>query len=123
MKTAKELVSAAKSKVKTCSSLEAAQKLKEDSSLVVVDVREPDEYSEAHLDTSTNIPRGVLEWKISEAYPDSDQAMLIHCATGGRPVLSAKSLMELGYKNVTAIDGNFAEISDAFSAKEPTSSG
>ena len=123
MKNIKELVSEAKSSVNTCSALKAAQRLEEDNSLTIIDVRESVEYSKAHLDVSTNIPRGVLEWKIAEAYPDSNQAMLVHCATGARAVLATKSLMELGYRNVTAIDASFADISDAFSANESTNSG
>lgn len=118
MKTPTELVSTAKSQVKTCSPLEAALRLEADDSVILVDVRETSEYRDASIASSINIPRGLLEWKISEACPDASQSILIHCASGGRATLSVKSLVDMGYKNVTAVDGSFVEIVDAISVRD-----
>ncbi len=76
----------------------------------IVDVREPGEVSEKSADGSINIPRGVLEMKITEACPGPQQAIYLHCATGGRATLAAEQLQRMGYSNVTAIASSLDEI-------------
>tara|TARA_R110000782_G_scaffold76517_9_gene152247 strand:- start:46 stop:324 length:279 start_codon:yes stop_codon:yes gene_type:complete len=88
-----------------------------DRGLLVLDVRDSTEYEQAHLDTSVNVSRGLLEWKISTVCPDPDKPILVHCGSGGRAVLSVKSLMEMGYTNVTAIDATYVDIAAAMSVK------
>jgi rhodanese-related sulfurtransferase len=77
---------------------------------VVLDVREPDEFKSGHLPGAINIPRGLVEfriWKAVAGYPaktDTGKKIYIYCRTGGRCVLAAKSLMDLGFTNVFAVD-------------------
>lgn len=110
MKTPEQIVSAAKEAVSTCTPADAAQRSRADRALFVLDVRESGEYEQAHLKVSVNVPRGLLEWKISSVCPDPDARILVHCATGGRAVLSAKTLIDMGYRNVTAVDGRFQDL-------------
>ena len=42
--------------------------------------------------------------------PDAEQPILIHCKTGGRAVLAAKTLSEMGYKNVGAYQGTVEDL-------------
>jgi rhodanese-related sulfurtransferase len=50
-----------------------------------------------------NIPRGILEMKMLELYPNSEKAIFIHCASGVRAILSTEQLKRFGYKNVWSI--------------------
>ena len=111
MKTAAQLVAAAKENVTTCTPLEASQRLSADASAIILDIREASEREQGHVEGSTHIPRGLLEWKIAEACPDPDQAILIHCASGGRAALAVQSLVAMGYQDVTAVEGSCADIS------------
>ncbi|AQA17693.1 hypothetical protein BST95_05035 [Halioglobus japonicus] len=69
----------------------------------VVDVREPGEVSAQAVAGSVNIPRGVLEMKITDIAPDAQHPLYLHCATGGRATLAARQLETMGYRNATVI--------------------
>ena len=70
---------------------------------VLIDVREPGEFAQKSADKAINIPRGLLEMKVLELYPNAEQPIYIHCASGVRAMLAAEQLIRLGYKNVWAI--------------------
>ena len=73
--------------------------------ITIVDVREPDEYEEAHLPEAKHIPRGMLELRAAEELPDKKDRIVTHCAAGGRGSLAAKSLQQVGYTNVANMEG------------------
>ena len=81
---------------------------------VIIDVREPKEVEESSLIDATNIPRGLLEMKITSICETHDLLILIHCAAGGRASLSATTLQMMGYSNVHVIDAKFDEIRAVF---------
>lgn len=68
-----------------------------------IDVREPAEVAEKAIPGSVNIPRGVLEMKITEHCADAESAVFIHCATSARATLAAEQLQRLGYTKVSVI--------------------
>jgi hypothetical protein len=73
LKTLQEIVAATKASVH-CLTPQAARELMADNSdALVIDVREPDEVSEKRPSGTINIPRGVLEMKITEHTTDPDQ--------------------------------------------------
>jgi len=105
-----ELITTYKETTTLCNAGEAAVKIKTEVGLVVVDVREPAEFKEAAIPGAVNIPRGFLEFKIAQSCPEADQPILLQCKTGGRAVLAARTLSELGYKNVIAYQGTVEEL-------------
>ena len=76
----------------------------------IVDVREPAEVDQHPVKHSVNIPRGILEVKIGSLCPNANDAIYIHCASGGRAVLASEQLQRMGYTNVTAITCKVADI-------------
>jgi phage shock protein E len=104
-----DLIKAASQSVRR---INAADALKEcaDKDGLIIDVREPGEASAKPTRDTVNIPRGVLEFKISEACDDADWPIFTHCAGGGRATLAAEQLQRIGYKNVTAISSSVDEI-------------
>jgi sulfur-carrier protein adenylyltransferase/sulfurtransferase len=78
-----------------------------DRELVVLDVREADEYEQGHLPGALWIPRGLLEQRIEAAAPDRACPVLVYCAGGTRSVFAASTLGELGYQRVTSLAGGF----------------
>lgn len=76
----------------------------------IIDVREPAEVEQMPVSHSINIPRGVLEVKIAGVCANADDAIYIHCASGGRAVMSAEQLQRMGYSNVTAITCKVSDI-------------
>ncbi len=109
-----ELVAAAKSQCNCMEPLAAKLLYDRHDNAIVLDVREPHEVTEACLIDSTNIPRGLLEMKISSVCEDPETPILIHCAAGGRASLAASTLQMMGYSNVHVIDATFDEIRHVF---------
>jgi len=81
----------------------------------VLDIREPQEYETRKIESSINIPRGVLEpaadLHFDGANPllrDSrDDQWLVLCATGGRAALATDTLQTMGFTNVMNIEGEY----------------
>ena len=81
---------------------------------LLVDVRDPDEFAAGHISGAVNVSRGKLEFGIWKHVggpdtPDYNKKLTLYCASGGRCALAAKSLMELGFKNVTSVDMKLAD--------------
>lgn len=107
MKTAHDLVLAAKSQCREVS-VEDAQALVL-SADAIIDVREPDEYAAGHLPGAINLPRGLLEFKLSgtPALESRDLNVVLYCKTSGRSALAANSMQSMGYLNVVSIAGGY----------------
>ncbi|MCZ7535172.1 MAG: molybdopterin-synthase adenylyltransferase MoeB [Acidimicrobiia bacterium] len=74
---------------------------------IFLDVRELDEFEQGMIPGTVFIPRGHLESQVEAKIPDRDAEIVIYCAAGIRSVFAAKTLTELGYKNVTSMSGGF----------------
>src|SRR3954452_25115793 len=76
------------------------------SGVVLVDVRESDEWDAGHIPGAKHVPRGYLESRIEGAVPDRSQPIVLYCASGNRSALAAKTLRdELGYEHVESMTG------------------
>lgn len=107
MKSAHDLVEQARTKIQEISMSEAESAIQ--AADVLIDVREPDEFREGHIEGALNIPRGVLEFKLSGAPELSarDLHIVLYCKTSGRAALAAASLQEMGYLSVKSVAGGF----------------
>jgi molybdopterin/thiamine biosynthesis adenylyltransferase/rhodanese-related sulfurtransferase len=75
---------------------------------VVIDVREPDEWSAGHIPGAKHVPKSYLESRIEGAVPDRDAHVILYCASGNRSAWAARTLTEdLGYENVESMTGGF----------------
>ena len=79
---------------------------------VIIDVREESEvYNLGLIKNAVHIPRGLIEFKLSPNSPNNpvlindDTNILVYCAGGYRSALAAKSLMDLGFRNVHNLGG------------------
>ena len=72
------------------------------------------EYEAGHIPGAINIPRGVLEFKLSNdpALCARELNIVLYCKTSGRAALAACSLQAMGYRQVQSLAGGF----DAWSA-------
>ena len=83
--------------------------------LLLIDVREPGEFTEGHLSGAKLIPRGILEAAADRNYPKRvqelvdarDRPVALYCATGGRSALAANTLRLMGFSNVTSLQGGY----------------
>ncbi len=105
MKTVQDMVAAAKAEIREVPLDQANGAIKQAD--LLIDVREPDEYHEGHIPGAINIPRGILEFKLTNdpALEDRGLNLVIYCKNSGRAALSAKAMKELGYVHVQSIAG------------------
>ncbi len=83
------------------------QRLDAGDALVLVDVREFDEYAQGALPGARHVPRGFLELDIETVAPDHATPLALYCATGIRSALGARTLQEMGYTDVVSVAGGF----------------
>ena len=107
MKTAHDLVAAAKSRVQEVPLAQADQALLRAD--VLLDVREGDEFASGHLPAAIHVSRGLLEFKLSStpALTSRDLKVVLYCKTSGRAALAACALQDMGYLQVQSIAGGF----------------
>ena len=75
---------------------------------VVVDVREPEEWSAGHIPGARHVPKSYLESRIEGAVPDRSQHVVLYCASGNRSAWAARTMIEdLGYEHVESMTGGF----------------
>ncbi len=75
--------------------------------VVIIDVREPDEWSQGVIEGALLIPRGTLEYTIGAKAPDPSKPVVVYCAGGSRSLLAAKVLQDFGYEDVVSLAGGF----------------
>jgi rhodanese-related sulfurtransferase len=76
--------------------------------MVLIDVREADEFASGVIPAKTifTIPRGKLEFAIDDKLVDlSDHQIVCYCLKGARGILGAKTLKDLGFNNVSNLEG------------------
>ena len=107
MKTAHDLVAAAKSRIQEVSLVDADLAILEAD--VLIDVREADEYAAGHLPGAIHASRGMLEFKLSNTpeLSSRDLKIVLYCKTSGRSALAACALHDMGYLDVKSISGGF----------------
>src|SRR4030095_10569225 len=85
----------------------------QNNGVVLLDVREKEEWDEGHLPGATFIPRGFLETRVEKAVPEKEKPVIVYCAGGTRSAYAAKTLQELGYKDVVSMTGGYGAWKNA----------
>ena len=117
IKSSSQLVADALQEVKTISTDEAF-KMNSENKCNLIDIRDVRELErDGRVEGSHHIPRGMLEFWLDpgsayfqEGKLDQEKEMVLFCAGGLRSALAAKTLKDMGFKNVSHIDGGFGAI-------------
>ena len=109
MKTPMDLVAEAKRDIPEVSVSELKGKLDENDALVLIDVRDGEEFTQGCIPSAVHMSRGTLEFQIGNQVPNHDQEIVLYCAAGFRSLLAAKSLGEMGYKSLFSLGGGFRQ--------------
>ena len=111
MSSFRELLADAKSKIQEVDTQTAATQI-EAGQVVVLDVREPDEFEQGALPNVVHIARGHLEAQVETKIVDKSANVIVYCAGGVRSAFAAKTLQELGYTNVLSMAGGYGKWKD-----------
>lgn len=74
-----------------------------DEGAYMLDVRNPDEWVEYHVDGATLIPLPELEARVNEV--PRDREIIVICNSGNRSQVGRDILIDAGFENVTSIAG------------------
>ena len=111
-----EMVADALENVKSVNVQQLMGMIEEGEMILLVDVREPNEFNAGYIPGAVNIPRGTLEFKIGNEefwdaamlyMPEKKEKIIVYCKKGKRSILAAESLKLLGYKDVKYVEGGW----------------
>jgi molybdopterin/thiamine biosynthesis adenylyltransferase/rhodanese-related sulfurtransferase len=109
MPSFRELLAQTKSRIREVDTVAAEAEWLAKPDVVVLDVREPDEYEQGALPNAVHIPRGHLESQIENRVTNHDAPVLIYCAGGTRSAFAAETMQQLGYTDVVSMAGGFGK--------------
>jgi len=112
----RQLVDEATAQITTYS-VDQVRKRLDDPTMQIVDIRDVRELErEGTVPGCLNMPRGMLEFWVDPASPyfkpvfaDEGKEFVLFCGAGWRSALAAKTLKDMGMRNVAHIDGGFTE--------------
>lgn len=108
MKTAQQLIAEAKAVITEVTAREVQDRMARGEPLVLIDIREQNEWNLGHAASALYIGRGVLESQIESRVP-REATVVLYCASGNRSALAARTLAEMGYTNVASLAGGFRD--------------
>lgn len=118
-KSATDLVKEAKQSIENLTPDQVKSEMS-NGPVILIDLRESEELKQnGKIPTAVHAPRGMLEFYADNTLPyhrkefQKDGRIILHCASGGRSALAAKTLKEMGYKYVAHMDGGFKAWKEA----------
>jgi rhodanese-related sulfurtransferase len=83
----------------------ALQLLASDPNIVLLDVREYNEYVLKHIEGSVLMPLSIIDFSLEKTYPNKDTIFIVYCHSGNRSVEAIKIMLEAGYTNIYDLGG------------------
>ena len=85
---------------------EEAREMMRTQEVIVLDVREQDEFDSGHIPGAVLLPVGsIAKDSAAAAIPELDSVVLVYCRSGNRSKTASKALVELGYTNIYEFGG------------------
>ena len=113
------LVNDAKSRVREVTVAETQERMRENKDVKLIDVREDNEWNEAHAAGAIHLGKGIIERDIETTVPDKDAELILYCGGGYRSALASDALQKMGYTNVFSMAGGWKEWKEAGAEVEP----
>ncbi len=107
----KDLIAEALNEIQEIQPWDLEDYLEENPNVMLLDVREQDEFNGAHLKHSIHVPRGILEqaceWNFAETVPElvnaKQRPIVVVCRSGNRSALAALTMKIMGYENLVSL--------------------
>lgn len=102
-----QLVEQVKTRIREVGIAEVQARLARGDKFHLVDVREESEWAKGHLPQAVHLGKGVIERDIEQQIADPNAEIVLYCGGGFRSALAADNLRQMGYVNVSSMDGGF----------------
>ena len=87
-------------------SQEQAKEMMDTQEVIILDVREQDEFDTQHILGAVLLPVGsITEETAAAVIPELDSVVLVYCRSGNRSKTASDALVALGYTNVYEFGG------------------
>ncbi len=100
-----QLVKDAKAKIREVTPADVKAMIDAKEKIIILDVRDREEFETGYIPGAINLSRGLLEFKIEKLIPDKNAKVIVYCGIDLRGPLATKTLNELGYANAVNIIG------------------
>lgn len=93
-----------KTKTPSMTMAQAKKNLESDNTILLIDVRTPEEYQRGHIPNSINLPLDQVK-NIDHRIPNRSTRLFVYCQSGMRSRSACEIFAKMGYINVTNIGG------------------
>ena len=108
-----KVVNDAKGRIREVNVAETQQRMRDDKNVKLVDVREDNEWNDAHAAGAIHLGKGIIERDIEATVPDKDTELILYCGGGFRSALAGDELQKMGYTNVFSLAGGWRAWKEA----------
>jgi rhodanese-related sulfurtransferase len=85
---------------------EEAKAMMDSQEVIILDVREQDEYDSGHIPGAVLLPVGTIDdTTAAQVIPEKDSTVLVYCRSGNRSKTASAALADLGYTNIYEFGG------------------
>ena len=85
---------------------EEAKAMMDSQEVIILDVREQDEYDSGHIPGAVLLPVGTIDdTTAAQVLPEKDSTVLVYCRSGNRSKTASAALADLGYTNIYEFGG------------------
>ena len=102
-----KIVDDAKSRINEITVDKTRERLRSNPAAKLIDVREDNEWGEAHAAGAEHLGKGIIERDIEATVPDRSTELILYCGGGYRSALAADVLQKMGYRNVWSMAGGW----------------
>ncbi|HAT8179708.1 TPA: sulfurtransferase [Legionella pneumophila] len=99
-----KLVAEAKTRIHEISPQILKNKIDNNEKLIIIDVREADEWETGKIPNAIHLSKGIIERDIEKIITDSQTNIVVYCSGGYRCALVADNLQRMGYTNVSSLN-------------------
>jgi phage shock protein E len=80
---------------------------KQDSGLVVLDVRTPEEFAAGHVPGARNVSHDQIATRLAELSALKDKQVVLYCRSGRRSALAGDTLQRAGFDKLLHLEGDW----------------
>ena len=111
-----DFVREARERIQEVRAEELDEMIENHDDLLILDVREPQEYAAGHIPGALHVPRGMLEvaadpqskGRVEALAAAQNRTLVTYCATGGRSAMAADTLKQMGFDKTYSLAGGLA---------------
>ncbi len=102
-----KMVNEAKLRVTEVTIEQARERLHQNPTAILMDVREDSEWQNGHARGAKHLGKGILERDLEKTVPDPATEIIMYCGGGYRSVLTADVAQKMGYSKVSSLIGGY----------------